>query len=106
MQRDLAASEDAHQQALQTQEVLALEACRAQSTARQVLSQLADDHDATSLKASRLSGVIQDLRAEKKDLALQVHSDYAARSSCIPLLFQPQILPQFLHLNVKVIDIN
>lgn len=69
----MSAAEEVAQQARQMQEVLAMEAHRAQATARQLLSQLAEDRDAAAFKASRLCGIIQELRAEKRDLLTKVN---------------------------------
>ena len=73
MREDMSAAEEVAQQARQMQEVLAMEAHRAQATARQLLSQLAEDRDAAAFKASRLCGIIQELRAEKRDLLTKVN---------------------------------
>lgn len=72
MQQEMSASLEANQQAKKVQEVLTLEAHRAQGTARQVLNQLAEDRDAAGFKASRLCGIIEELRAEKRDLISKV----------------------------------
>ena len=49
MREDMSAAEEVAQQARQMQEVLGVEAHRAQATARQLLSQLAEDRDAAAL---------------------------------------------------------
>lgn len=72
MQQEMSAAQEAAQQAQQLQEVLSLETHRAQGTARQVLNQLAEDRDSAGFKASRLCGIIHELRAEKRDLITKV----------------------------------
>ena len=49
---------------------------RAQETARLVLTQLAEERNSTSVRAARLTGMIEELRAEKKALLSKV--------TCVP----------------------